>query len=498
MSNATTERRSGAEEEPHPDDEQVLPLLAERVSVSRRRVETGSLRAAVTTQTHEQIIEEDLVHERVEVERIAVNRVVETVPPIREEGNTTIIPVVEEVLVIERRLVLKEEVHVRRVTVRESHVEAVVTRSQDVAVTRIDLRAGVPTKQSVTTTPTHTRTQKRIKMMPEETIVAVFDTAEQADAAVRDLMAENIPEQAITRHDRTASGMTTARETDEVERPREEGFWSRLFGGDRDYDHQVYDRSVESGSTVISVRVADEHVTRVAEVLDRHHPVDIDERASGYGLTDGSLATPLGAAAAAPPPGYAETPYAAPVARTAEIDDRDDRLARDPAYRATGSDLTDTGTVASGATPGTDYDSAALRTPATRDGLEETETLRLAEERLTVGKRLINRGGTRVRRYVVETPVEEQVNLHDERVTLDRRPVTDGQPISDADFSERTIEMTETTEEAVVSKEAFVTEEIRLRREAVDRVETVRDTVRRDEVEVERIPDETVTTTPRR
>jgi uncharacterized protein (TIGR02271 family) len=334
--------------------------------------------------------------------------------------------------------------------------------------------------------------------MTEETIVAVFDTAEQADAAVRDLMAENIPEQAITRHARTASGMTPTSETEEVAPPREEGFWSRLFGGDREYDHQVYDRSVESGSTVVSVRVSDEHVTHVAEILDRHHPVDIDERASGYGLTDTSAGLPAGATAAVPASGYSETPYAAPVARSAEIDEQDDALAREPAYRATGSDLTDTGYVAPATTPASAYDASALRTPATGAGLEETETLRLAEERLTVGKRLINRGGTRVRRYVVETPVEEQVNLHDERVTLDRRPVTDGRPISDADFTERTIEMTETTEEAVVAKETFVTEEVRLRREAVDRVETVRDTVRRDEVEVERIPEESVTTTPRR
>lgn len=139
MSTAKSERRYGAGgEEPHPQDEQVLSLLAERLSVSRRRVETGGVRAAITTRVSEQIIEEDLVHERVEIEHVPVDRVVETVPPVRMDGNTTIIPVVEEVLVIERRLVLKEEVHVRRVTVRETHVQAVTTRAQEVAVTRID------------------------------------------------------------------------------------------------------------------------------------------------------------------------------------------------------------------------------------------------------------------------------------------------------------------------------------------------------------------------
>ncbi len=102
-----------------------------------------------------------------------------------------------------------------------------------------------------------------------------------------------------------------------------------------------------------------------------------------------------------------------------------------------------------------------------------------------------------MRRYVVETPVEEQVTLHEERVTLDRRPVTGTVAPDAGSFTDRTIEMAETREEAVVSKTVQVVEEVRLHREAVDRVETVRDTVRREEVDVERLPEETVTT-PRR
>ena len=283
--------------------------------------------------------------------------------------------------------------------------------------------------------------------MNEETMVAVFDRPDQADAAVRDLLAAGLSESAITRHARTASGMTPAAETVEHAPPREEGFWSRLFGGDREYDSQVYERSVEGGSTVISVQVPEHQITRVAEILDRHNPVDIDERATGYGLT--------GTAATAPVADYAETPYDAPVARTAEIADPAERARSAAAYERAGADLAETGAV----------------------GIGESETLRLAEERLAVGKRLINRGGTRIRRYVVETPVEKNVTLHEERVTLDCVPVTDVIPANDADFTERTIEMTETSEEAVISKEAFVTEEIHLRREAVDRVETVRETV---------------------
>jgi hypothetical protein len=71
------------------------------------------------------------------VERVAINRPIEVIPPIRQEGNTTIVPVVHEVLVLERRLILKEELHVRCVNVTEQHQERVVLRHQEAVVTRI-------------------------------------------------------------------------------------------------------------------------------------------------------------------------------------------------------------------------------------------------------------------------------------------------------------------------------------------------------------------------
>jgi uncharacterized protein (TIGR02271 family) len=317
--------------------------------------------------------------------------------------------------------------------------------------------------------------------MNEETIVAIFDRPEQADDAVRDLIAAEVPESAISRHDRAARGSAATDEGTDIEPPREGGFWSRLFGGERDYDPAVYDRSVEAGSTVISVRVSGGQVTLVSEILERHHPIDIDERASGYGLAR----APSDGAAGVPPVGYAETQYDAPVPRAAEIGTAADPRAAGSAYQTTGSDLANSTALApTGLDP----------TPV---GAEASDTLRLAEERLTIGKRLVNLGGTRVRRYVVETPVEEQVTLHEEHVTVDRRPVTGTVAADAADFTDRTIEMAETREEAVVSKAAYVTEEVRLRRESIDRVETLRDTVRREEVEVETLPDETAAGTRR-
>ena len=98
----------------------------------------------VTTVTHarEAVINEPLTHERVEIERVPIGRVIETVPLVREEGDTTIIPVVEEVVVVERRLVLKEEVHLRKVRVTEQHLETVVLREQDAVITRTEADTG--------------------------------------------------------------------------------------------------------------------------------------------------------------------------------------------------------------------------------------------------------------------------------------------------------------------------------------------------------------------
>jgi uncharacterized protein (TIGR02271 family) len=119
------------------------------------------------------------------------------------------------------------------------------------------------------------------------------------------------------------------------------------------------------------------------------------------------------------------------------------------------------------------------------------QVIPIVEEQLAVGKREVNRGGVRVRSYVKETPVHEQVSLREEHVEVERRPVN--QPLQagtmgDA-FQERTIEMTETAEEAVVAKNARVVEEVAIHKEAGQHVEQIDDTVRRTEVDVERLSD---------
>lgn len=120
------------------DQEQRLPLLEETLDVSRREVTTGRVR--VSTQTHErtQAVEATLLQTRVEVDHVEINEYIDAMPETRQEGDTTIIPVVEEVLVVERRLRLKEEVHVRRVHSQTPWREEVTLREQQAVVTRQD------------------------------------------------------------------------------------------------------------------------------------------------------------------------------------------------------------------------------------------------------------------------------------------------------------------------------------------------------------------------
>jgi uncharacterized protein (TIGR02271 family) len=114
------------------------------------------------------------------------------------------------------------------------------------------------------------------------------------------------------------------------------------------------------------------------------------------------------------------------------------------------------------------------------------DVIKVMEERLVVGKREVERGGMRVRSYVVERPVETQVKLHEERVTLERHPVDRPATAADATaFGEKTLEARATREEAVVGKDVRVVEEIGLKKEEAERVETVRDSVRKTEVDVE-------------
>jgi uncharacterized protein (TIGR02271 family) len=123
---------------------------------------------------------------------------------------------------------------------------------------------------------------------------------------------------------------------------------------------------------------------------------------------------------------------------------------------------------------------------AARNTQEGEVRVPIVQEELQVGKRQVQRGGVRVYSHLTETPVEEEVRLREEHIRVDRQPVD--RPASEADFraaKEGTVELTETIEEPVVSKSARVVEEVVIGKEATERTETVRDKVRRTEVEVD-------------
>ena len=120
-----------------------MRLHAEEVSVSKRRAVSGKVRVKVTSRSRDQVIDEALSHERVVVERVTVNRPVETVPPLRMEGDITVLSVIEEVVVVTRQLILKEEIRMRRVHVTEAHHEVVTLREQEAVVTRVAADTGI-------------------------------------------------------------------------------------------------------------------------------------------------------------------------------------------------------------------------------------------------------------------------------------------------------------------------------------------------------------------
>ena len=240
--------------------------------------------------SHDHLIDEALAHERVVIERVAIGRAIEAIPPVREEGDTTVVSVVEEVLVVERRLVLKEEIRLRRVRTTERHRETVTLREQQAVIERTEPSARKSRPPAELTPIPKPQALKGSKQMTDETIVAVYDTSEHATLAVRDLEAAGVPSSAISQH--ASSGVATASTTTAMP-IREEGFWASLFGGEPEYEHDttVYDRSLEGGATVVTVKAPEQHLTQVMDILERHNPIDIDERTASYGLATGGTTT---------------------------------------------------------------------------------------------------------------------------------------------------------------------------------------------------------------
>jgi uncharacterized protein (TIGR02271 family) len=255
-------------------------------------------------------------------------------------------------------------------------------------------------------------------------ITALFDNRADADAAKVRLSAASIDVSHVNIVDQSTSGASAS----DYSTTENQGFWSSLKHAFLPAeDRHTYEEGIRRGGYLLTATVGEDEADHAVEILDNANTVDVDGRANDWRNSGWD--------------------YTAPVEPMAGI-------------RGT------TGTRAGMATDG-------------------EQRIPIVEETLVVSKREAGRGGVRVRSYVVETPVSEQVSLRDEKVSLERRPVSGGTVPEDA-FRERTIEMTESHEEAVVGKDARVVEEVVVRKDVENRTETVSDTVRRTTVELDR------------
>jgi uncharacterized protein (TIGR02271 family) len=262
-------------------------------------------------------------------------------------------------------------------------------------------------------------------------IVAVYDRFSDGLALRRELEDAGIPANQIhmSTEDAPRADATTATEARE---PR--GFLDWLFGVPES-EMTIYRDNLKAGRTIVKVHVADEQGDKVSQILDRHDPIDVHSDSEGETATTG-VRTPSN-------PGVAG------------------------------------GTAAIGAT--------ARAGTAERAGSANTrEAIPVVEEDVKVGKREVDRGGVRVRSYVVEQPFEELVRLRDETVRVERRPVSGAAPVDADAFKERSFEMRERDEEAVVQKSARVKEEVVVSKDVGERTEHVRDKTRRTQVDVEK------------
>ncbi|MES2462664.1 MAG: YsnF/AvaK domain-containing protein [Armatimonadota bacterium] len=230
-----------------------------------------------------------------------------------------------------------------------------------------------------------------------------------------------------------------------------------------------YAEGIRRGSTLVSVNTDDARSDEAMAIFNRHNPVDIDERSSHYTSTGYT--------------GYNEdAPHYTPEQITAERNNY-----------ATARTTPAMGTTAAAGTINTETVNTGSTTAAT--GTNEV-AIPIVEEQIAVGKREVTRGGARIHTYVTERPVEENVTLREEHVNVERHAVN--RPASEADlnaFKDGTFEVTERAEEAVVAKQARVVEEVVVNKEATERTETIRDTVRRTDVDVDELDDDDVTTT---
>ena len=283
------------------------------------------------------------------------------------------------------------------------------------------------------------------------TITAMFDSRAEAERAREALVGLGLSSSQIQMppgEDLTPQATSVRKDT---------GFMASLANMFMpDEDRHTYAEGMNRGHFMITAEVEERHVDHAMDALEAAGAVDLDTREAEWrsqGWQGAAAAGGTGAVIGA----------------------------------SSSSDATGISAMSGDATVGTARTDASATTSTAQGVAGRNEAIPIVQESLRVGKREARTGRERVRSYVVETPVEEQVRLREEHVHVERRPVnrevtgTDG-----ALFQDRVVEATESVEEAVVQKDARVVEEVVVSKDATERTETVRDTVRRTEVEVDK------------
>jgi uncharacterized protein (TIGR02271 family) len=302
-------------------------------------------------------------------------------------------------------------------------------------------------------------------------LVAVFDTVANADRAVQALENADVSSASIRRYHRDDPAMenlgtrtsthvgpvsTAAVDADRVHQ-RSSGFWAWLTGEEGgttdpayESDHAYYGRHIDSGSTVLAVTVEQAESQRVMDLLAVQMPVkleDVGTEAGATGTQDTSAMTAM----------------------------------REGTMREGTMDGVYEGTMREVGMMGTPH--AMTEPNRISETNEREEVIPLAEEQVEIGKRRVDHA-TRIRRYVVETPVERQVTLRDETVEIERRRPVEGTSPGAGAFEERTVEVHTSSEQPEVTKTANIAEEVVVHKTVTDRPETIRETVRKEQVEV--------------
>ncbi len=468
-------------------NERVIPVIQEELQIDKRLIDTGKgVRVHQKTVEREQVVDEPLRRDEVVVTHVPRGVPVDPdhLPAVRQEGDTLIVPVLEQVLVIDKRWQLTEEIHITRHQ-RDIHAPQTVTlASRQVTIERFDEKPkSLGTsgqfdnpKQEINTPDNHVGPLPLQESIMANTLVGVYDNYSQAQGAYSELIASGFDRSdlQLSPSEQSADATQTTLSTADTSRTTEDhsfgsgirNFFHNLFGGSDDYSEHadVYSEAVRRGHYLLTVNADnDEESEQAMQVMNRFNPIDVDERAAHWKSR-----------------GWSQYDEQAPRMSDTEIEDERRQ------YAAAG---TTAGTTL-GATAGmTETDDAEReRRQLASGGTTEGATIPVIQEELQVGKREVERGGVRVYQRVKETPVDESVRLREEHVHVERHAVN--QPASEADLAalkEGSFEMRETAEEAVIGKTARVVEEVVIGKETTERTENIHDTVRRTDVEVEQL-----------